>query len=467
MKNFFLAQAPSTSDSAFVLLHLDPNVPDELREYEPFSYYSKWLADRGYAANTVKVYSEHVARFIDYVYEASLTAFPPTLDISVSSIIHSYQSFLLQGRNSSNPIASTLAESLDKTNQTSPLSISQNIEASIRWFLEVSATRSTPTPNQLFSPFYAQLPQYRSQYEISAQTANSWLVAVVRDALTASLPKRHGMTVFPMSKQHGKKKDKDSFNSRAFPIEKAVAFFHQEKPKRSQTFYRDMCIYALLAATGARTSEILQLRFCDIDMDGSFEVFLRSPFGRSAEGLTESEHEKLAWKGRETEITFMIAPFEALYREYLEKYLALEYNSCVDHDFIFQDTSGRPYFASDRSSRLKAFKKYARQISLKNLARLSPHSLRHMYGIYVLNYMPLPGKSTPGLPMAYVRIIMGHASLDSTAKYAKHDTDIVQAYIQHANQYVTQRGDKSFTGIREEFYLRQLEIIRTEVERLG
>ncbi|MOA62861.1 hypothetical protein D3C78_1884090 [compost metagenome] len=51
-------------------------------------------------------------------------------------------------------------------------------------------------------------------------------------------------------------------------------------------------------------------------------------------------------------------------------------------------------------------------------------------------------------------------------KYAKHDTDMIDAYIQHANQYVTHRGEESFRTIREEFYARQLETLQDEAIRI-
>jgi hypothetical protein len=89
-----------------------------------------------------------------------------------------------------------------------------------------------------------------------------------------------------------------------------------------------------------------------------------------------------------------------------------------------------------------------------------------MYGTYTLKYMPVPGQATPGLPITYVKILMGHASITSTMKYAKHDTDIIDAYLQHANQYVTQRGENSIWTIREEFHSRQLEILREEALRI-
>ena len=65
MKNFILVEAPVTSEANYILLHLDPGMPDEAREFKPFTDYTTWLARKGYAGNTDKLYSEHVGRFID------------------------------------------------------------------------------------------------------------------------------------------------------------------------------------------------------------------------------------------------------------------------------------------------------------------------------------------------------------------------------------------------------------------
>ncbi len=465
MKNFILVDAPQTSEARYLLLHINPDLPDEARELKPFSHYTLWLARQGYALNTAKVYAEHVARFVDYVYEASQTQFPADVEVTIETIIYSYQAFLLFGKGAANPIASRLASSLGKERITSHNSLSQTIESSIRWFLQVAESKNKVSPDQLFGAFYTNQAEYRSQYEISAQKANSWLAGVIRDSLNAVLPKRKRETLFPQAKRRDRKNDKQPYKTVAFPIERSVDLVRQAKPNKAKTFYRDMTIYALLGATGARSSEALQIRMCDIESD-DFAVFLRDPFARKTPGLTEDEYKLLAWKGRDTELTYMIEPFARIFWENLEKYLTLEYNSSVDHDFVFQSSDGRPYFASDRSSRDKTFKSYAKKAGIANLTGISMHSLRHMYGTYTLNYMPVPGQAATGFPITYVKILMGHSSVTSTMKYAKHDTDIIDAYLQHANQYVTQRGEDSMKTIREEFHSRQLEILRNEAARI-
>nr|WP_286775642.1 site-specific integrase [[Pseudomonas] sp. BICA1-14] len=465
MKNFMLVDAPLTSEAHYLLLHLDPSVADEDREFRPFTHYTMWLARRGYAPNTAKLYAEHVGRFIDYVYEASKTRFPKDVEITIETIIYSYQAFLLFGKGATNPIARKLAESLGKEKLTSHNSLSQTIESSIRWFLQVTATTHHKLPDQLFSSFYLNRTEYRCQFEVSAQKANSWLAAVIRDALNSTLPKHKKDKLFPQAKRRDRKNDKPAHKTTAYPIELSVNLVRQAKPLRSKTFYRDMTFFALLAATGARTSEALQVRMPDIDSD-KHAVFLRDPFARNTPGITEEEYKLLSWKGRETEITFMIEPFAGIFWENLEKYLNFEYNSSVNHDFVFQNSNGRPFFASDRSSRDKTFKKYAKKSGLLDVGGISPHSLRHMYGTYTLNYMPVPGQSAPGFPITYVKILMGHTSVTSTMKYAKHDTDIIDAYLQHANQYVTQRGEDSIRTIREEFHARQLRALKQEASRI-
>ena len=108
MKNFILVEAPLTSEASYLLLHLNPDLPDEAREFKPFSHYTIWLTRQGYAPNTAKVYAEHVGRFVDYVYEASQTQFPADAEITIETIIYSYQAFLLFGKGAANPIASKL-----------------------------------------------------------------------------------------------------------------------------------------------------------------------------------------------------------------------------------------------------------------------------------------------------------------------------------------------------------------------
>jgi hypothetical protein len=189
MKNFMLVQAPVTVEASHLLLHLDPSIPEEQREFEPFTHFSRWIVGKGYAVNTDVLYSQHVARFIDYVYEVSISQYDEKIDISVESAIFSYLSLLLFGKGSSNPIAAQMAEQLGRDRTASQTSLAETIEASINWFLKVCAARNSISPDKLFSRLYSNRPEFRRSSEISAIKANSWMAGTIRDALTAVTPK--------------------------------------------------------------------------------------------------------------------------------------------------------------------------------------------------------------------------------------------------------------------------------------
>lgn len=464
MKNFVLVEAPASRREPFLLLQLTPEITDAEREYETFSRFARWLVDRGgYSNSTIESYCEHAARFIDYVYEVTRSEYRLDPDFDLEFLLYSYQSFLLFGTDAENPLSKAMAYQLGKIKRTSESSLRHNIEYAIRHFLEWSSLNpDNLSPDSLFGQVYTAKPVYRSQYEVSAHKANSWLAGTISGALTRALPKKKGQTVFPRAK--GKKED-EAFKTRTLEPEQVLRLVEAPKPKNSRRYWRDMAFYSLLAATGARTHEALQVRLCDLKMDenGENKVELHSPFTRTNLGLTEPEHNKLFWKGRETHLTFMIEPFATIFWESLRQYLQYEYRSNINHDFLFQNINGRPFFAADRSSRDKTFKKYARSVGIKNIRGISLHSLRHMYGTYVLNYLPMPDGRPPGLPIAYVQKVMGHASLSSTTRYAKHDTDLIDALIEHSSQHVRQQGRDSLLEVRVRYYQRQLETIESYI----
>ena len=68
----------------------------------------------------------------------------------------------------------------------------------------------------------------------------------------------------------------------------------------------------------------------------------------------------------------------------------------------------------------------------------------------------------PGLPLAYVQKLLGHASATSTQRYARHDDDILDAFIEHANKFVTGKGEDSLASTRLEFHKRQIEMLENE-----
>tara|TARA_Y100000768_G_C23865791_1_gene627965 strand:- start:162 stop:917 length:756 start_codon:yes stop_codon:yes gene_type:complete len=209
--------------------------------------------------------------------------------------------------------------------------------------------------------------------------------------------------------------------------------------------YRDKSFYALLAAAGCRTHEALQLLLDDIDMD-KHRIYLRNPLlcQKALQGLAQHQEKKLFWKGRATEETFLIEPFKSLFFYNMRQYIQNERNNLVLHQYLFQKrVTGEPYFCSDRSSRVKLFKKAAQRAEVSEVEGISPHSLRHMYGTYVLNYLPPRSDGgSPGLPLPLVRVLMGHSNISSTQVYAKHDEQLLHAQVMLANEKMFQKNLK-------------------------
>lgn len=469
MKNFILVEAPVIRKETHLLLHLSPAIKDEDRELASFSHYSRWLTRRGYSTNTIKKYSENVANFLDFLFEASKSNALQAENLDFNDVVYSYESFMLFGQESSNPLANELAQKLGKKNKTSPISLSQNIQASIQWFIEITLLSRAKEGHfdPFFGLFFERKTVTRSNLEKSKIKEKSWLAGTIRNSLSHLAQTARREALFPGLKRKNKRANPGNHKVQPFPIEFAVPLVRSKKPPKSTKFHRDMALYSLLAATGMRTHEALQLRFIDIisDEDGNARIELHSPFGRPTPGLTETEYRLLAWKGRDTTRTFMIEPFASIFWEHLKQYLELEYNQSVNHDFVFQKDNGRPFFVSDRKNRSKTFKDYAKKAGIQDVTSIRIHSLRHMYGTYILNYMPVPGNRTPGLPLVYVQRLLGHASSSSTQRYSQHDEDVLDAYIEHANMYVTGRGEESLAASRTRFHQRQIEIIKEELSK--
>ncbi len=398
-------------------------------EYKPFTQYVEWLEfTKGYASATVEQYAGHVARFIDFVYEASTMKLENS---DISNVLYFYQDYLLYARESENPIVLKLCERLGKENQTSVSSVSQGIEAAISGFLTLQIIKSESIDQtNVFTKFVTNGVMLSSSQK-KAIKDSSWLASTIRGSLERCFSNKRKAKVFSISKQTRAAQKKKYDNNEDYPLERVEDLLAQKPKRTSACFHRDMAIYSLLAAIGCRTHEALQLRIGDINFEER-KIRLISPFSRNNQGLTSEEAKKLRWKGRETETVLPVYPFDDHFWEHLRYYLKDFFRTNVSHDFLFQKANGRPYFITNRSDRNKQFKKYAAASGFENI-KLALHSLRHMYGRYLLNYYP-NGKGGYGMPMEYVQILMGHGSANSTKMYAIHDTDILEAYIEAANR---------------------------------
>lgn len=464
LKNFVRIKSDVISQG-MILLNVHTH-----EEYHPFEEYVDLLIeDKGYSNNTVEQYAGHVSRFLDFLYELRIVSSSLDVIVKPSKVFRLYEDYLLQGNSSESQLIRQIADNIGKTRKTTHKSISEGIEASLSLFMLM---RIFNDPDD--RSFLNQISQVREfdHIEISKMVRQSWFEATMRQRSRRS---RTNVKLFRRAKRRTNtasiKVATQEKAEKSFPISQSVGFFRQADIKQTSSFtkVRDFLLYSLLASTGIRTSEALQITIDDIDWENQ-SVNVISPFERKNVGLTPKEESKLSDKGRVTSMTFMIQPFASIFWSILSIYLSTHYKSNVSHRFLFQKSNGRPYFTSDRKTRSEAFKAYIKNFD-PSLLHLSLHGFRHTYAFYTLNYLPIvdeDGKPTgrQGLPIAYVKILLGHQNLSSTQVYAREDTDQIEFILSASNGYVRDKS-VSLIDLQREFYDRQLERLKLEQERLN
>jgi len=396
---------------------------------------------RKHGFNTRVSYCRHLAAFFDYLFEAEavLTANSPGEPLTrakLKNILEAYDEYLVHGEDSGNEFARLVSQSKPSPRYTA--TTSAVMHAPLRKFLalsehirqemqELSQLGMAPAGDVDTVPL---LPDLHSKVAVTpsqhrAMTANSMIAGVISGG-----PQFLKSTVLPTTSPQVNYDE-----SRAFPFDQIEGFI------KALRTYRDKALYAFLAASGCRNHEALQLLSDDIDI-GAGTVALVDPALRanhpSYRYLNPIERDRLAWKGRTTESTLLIEPFASMFFENLEHYMTKEYVPHGLHRFVFQylgkGQEGRPYFLSSHTARLEAFKRAAAAVGLEDVVS-GPHSLRHAYGTYLLNYFPRVSGDY-GLPIAFVQQLMGHSQEKATLRYARYDKDLMQLELRHANAMV-------------------------------
>jgi integrase len=457
MKNVSILPEVTKGRTSFKLLG-----PDGIR-IVAFDAYANSLLERPY--HTRRTYCYAVAAFFDYAIEASTHwADDDTGHFRLQALecLTAYREYLVFGGKSGHPLAQRVNSTLP-----SPLvkpSTCETMHAGLKRFLELSATMrahaSELCEHGLLSgridsnPLLLAPTRAPSSFELQAMRTNSMLSGVISGGPRILRAAR--LAARPPATQHAGKTP--------FPFQYAVAFLE------SLPSARDRALYALSAACGCRISEALQLLWPDV---GATERSVRLVDFRRRENdpsylaLTPLERDRLAWKGRVSELTLMLEPFESLFFEALEEYLGAEYMPHGRHQFVFQycrgPRRGDPYFLCADSTRAQSFRQTLRKtVPSKYAEGISVHSFRHMYGTYLLNYLPRADGSY-GLPIALVKILMGHANIASTEVYARRDIDLVEADLAYANELVFGRTPKSLNELRADVLLAKLASIEAAI----
>lgn len=417
--------------------------------------------------NTRDSYCRHLAEFLDYLIEATALFGNGQLltKLQLRETLEAYGDYLLLGENASSPIASAVAGTLQPSLNAASSVISK--KAAIRRFLNLSEQIRNEISEQAHlygsqlaaasTPLLPELGQKRLllPHEIRGMEANSVLASVIAGGpkLIASVPLGDAIVATPYDEQ------------RAFPYDKVMDFLD------ATPTYRDKTHYAKLAATGCRAHESLQcLLHDDIDVEEGI-VRLVDPATRpghpSYRALTPAQRGRLAWKGRTSDLTLLIEPFATVFFESLQKYLELEYIPHGKHDFLLQylngPEKGLPYFLSAPGSRLESFHKLCKYVGVKLPPHTGPHSFRHMYGTYTLNYFPRANGDF-GLPVSIVQILLGHANPKDTLKYAKFDKDLLKLEAENANRALFKKSaPKKLLELKLEALLSQVAKVRHQL----
>lgn len=347
-------------------------------------------------------------------------------------LIRIYPKVLAGGANSQDPVVAVLAQRLGRragarqSQRVHIAAINHYLALSEDFVLRMQQSGLSEVNGLPLIPQGQLFPQIGESYELSrferfAMSSRSMLAGVTAGG--PKLKRLAGLTPVVVDDDDDEHFDYDS----AFPLESAPDLI-----KTGFLSHRDKALYCLLMASGIRISEALALTWHDIDCVNR-KVFVRNPRAKHLDNVylgyfTVEERRKLPWKGRTHSQTLLIESFATEFWKQLGFYMEKESLVVGDHPFVFQDLKGSnvgsPLLLSDHSNLRKSFKDACARCGIDDC--YSPHSLRHMYGVYCLNYWP-KGDGTYGLPPDTVQQLMGHAYRDSTMNYAKLDILILEA----------------------------------------
>lgn len=399
-------------------------------EIIPFTEWTIFIQDR-FAFQTRDKYSQVVSKFLDYLVEVNI--FEKTVSkMEFKNAIENYKILLSRGKNVTDTKLKLIAEELN-FNEISPASWSNNISA-INSFLNYIFSieedhREYILLNKnikLSDDFNNILPELNSitvlnSFEKKALSQRSFIANLYRK--TGEIKISTGLKANNYNKNNI---ELDNLDFPALEIPKLLL---------NTSCSRDKAIYALLIGTGIRSSEAISLTWDMIDIEKQ-EVYI-------VDTNKNRNNENLKFKGRNTIKTFFIPELRHIFFQALYEYQLKESNHSVNHNYVFQFLKGKdhgnPYYTVSRQGFIKEFKKTVKRAGITNPNFLNnnfwtPHSLRHFYGVYMLNHIPLKDKF--GFSIEEVQKMMGHKSIEVTKKYARRPDEYIKEQLSYAEMRI-------------------------------
>jgi integrase len=467
LKNFLAIKKMYRGYVVYELIDHDGN------EFVPFSIFQRDFIDAptSHSASTIKTARTAVAKFLDYM--AEVESFNGEYNSTLLRfVVNQYPDFLADKINSENELLKSAHDALKNfkpelntvgshnshiTYVNAYLELSEKIAREAAEILAIKAGLSANDSYEALFPAVWELkPLSQKEKNKFAQTK---IGGCIKDT---------GKLILKPSKILGVsgrlgKKVAVAETERAFPVEEVDNLIQHTTSKRNRA------IFAVLACLGLRISEVLQLRWSDIDFLGrDIQVRPATPAELAKANIPEEKHNSiLSWKGRRTANTMPIAELEPLmYRCLYEYQKSNEYKTSPNHEFIFVFTKGervgQPLLQivdvenNSVSILITPFKSACRNAVIEpphisGYLAYVKHDLRHGYGTYMRNSAPRTkvisdskGDRTIivyGFPLADVSKFMGHASLESTNVYAKRTLASSKASHIEANAILESGGN--------------------------
>jgi integrase len=454
LQNFFKVSMEYLGVVCFTLYQIRST--GEAKEYRPFTLFVERLIESGYAWRSIEQYSTSVANFVDYLYCAVDRNSVGLSEIKL--VYRTYHEFLVEADGSPNQKLYNLAS--QKKHKPILRQSSGTYHAGVDSFLK----------------FCDQLCTERDQYResgIAVEPLDDEDLIVVFGLITpATLRQRErkiktdrGEEVLPNNRlsTHISLPNR---NEEPIAANKYFPLGHMLDLLRNTTSDRDRALYAIMAASSIRVSEAMQLLAEDIDFVKR-KVFIVNPWSRrnfnsAYRGLSYFEKKQLAWKGRSTKHTLLLEPYAGIFFETLELFFNKNHNS--GNNFLFCTKNGRPLFLSDYSRVvLDPFKRAARPIYEAlglSLQSVGPHSLRHSYCYYMLNFVQR--NSRIGMTPHELIQLTGHANVQSLEPYAKIEFENIFEEISVSNDLFEDAAGKT----EAEYHVTYLERRLKEWRRL-
>jgi len=416
---------------------------------DAFDQFSRHLILQHYPFTTRKRYSEACARFIDYLFELGMLA-GDTDQWQLNQAVSHYPFLLRDGPNCS---------VIDFANNRGPEGKACNLSEYAKAIgMKHGLSRASFAPTlaaiNLFLYFGQALAREDALRAKQSGTGvdEDWLSIPVIEGFTQLTPfqrirlkqnsmlaavKRHcGEIRRPKGirspLKHPAQTDRTQLD---FPLTKLAKLIS------AATNYRDKALWTLLGASGIRESEALNLQLEHIDPVARL-VYVMDP-DQLRFGAQMTRDEKQRFKGRVISRTYLFEPLRSEFFSNYELYLRYEFIPTSSHTYIFQILQGtghgKPLHRASDSARIESFKRAVRRAGVRGPDFTpehvwTPHSLRHMYGVYMLNYIPVPGGF--GLLDSEVQMLMGHRDINSTKHYARQDDTLLRAKLEAADRLV-------------------------------